>query len=84
MTQSEKEVLNVAEAARFLGISERTMRQLIAERRVPFARVGGSLRLRRTASEDLIRDRRAEVEAEEERWQNQEAVPVGEPRSTSR
>jgi excisionase family DNA binding protein len=80
MAQTEKEVLNVREAAQFLGISERTLRQLIAEKRVPFARVGGSLRLRRTAlvgwlqqeeqrnvpfsSEDLIRERRAAVEAD--------------------
>jgi excisionase family DNA binding protein len=49
MTPSEKEVLNVVEAAQFLGISERTLRQLIAEKRLPFARIGGSLRLRRTA-----------------------------------
>jgi excisionase family DNA binding protein len=54
MRQSEREVLSVAEAAEFLGISERTMRRLIAERRVPFARVGGSLRLRRTALLDWL------------------------------
>jgi excisionase family DNA binding protein len=112
MAQTEKEVFNVREAAQFLGISERTIRQLITEQQVPFARVGGSLRLRRTAlvewlqqeeqrnlkpnerisarskpedeeegaararavvgkyahvpfsSEDLIRERRAEVEAD--------------------
>jgi len=55
MTPSEKEVLSVLEAAQFLGISERTMRQLIAEKRVPFARVGGSLRLRRTALVEWLR-----------------------------
>jgi excisionase family DNA binding protein len=49
MTPGEKEVLNVPEAAQFLGISERSLRRLIAGREVPFARVGGSLRLRRAA-----------------------------------
>jgi excisionase family DNA binding protein len=132
MTGNEKEVLNVREAAQFLGISERTMRQLIADKRVPFARVSGSLRLRRAAllewlqqeeqrnrkpgeriaargrqeeaeeraarvraivgkyahvpfsSEDLLRERRAEVELEEERWHNRGAAPAGEPRGTFR
>lgn len=48
-TSGEKEVLNVREAAALLGISERTLRRLIGENRVPFARIGGSLRLRRAA-----------------------------------
>jgi excisionase family DNA binding protein len=54
MLESEKEILTVVEAAELLGISERTMRRLIAERRVPFARVGGSVRLRRVALMDWL------------------------------
>lgn len=51
---AEKEILSVLEAARFLGVSERSLRRLIAEKQVPFARVGGSLRLRRTALVDWL------------------------------
>lgn len=51
---AEKEVLSVPEAAAFLGVSERSLRRLIAEKQVPFARVGGSLRLRRTALVDWL------------------------------
>jgi excisionase family DNA binding protein len=54
MLESEKEILTVLEAAEFLGISERTMRRLIAEQKVPFARVGGSVRLRRVALTDWL------------------------------
>jgi excisionase family DNA binding protein len=33
-------ILKVAEAAYYLQISERTIRSLIAERKIPFARIG--------------------------------------------
>lgn len=45
----EPEVLSFKEAARFLRVSERTLRRLVSEKKVPYARIGGLLRFRRAA-----------------------------------
>lgn len=39
-------VLNVPEASRYVGISERTLRSLIAERKIKIVRLGGRILLR--------------------------------------
>jgi excisionase family DNA binding protein len=40
-----KQLLSIAECARALGVSERTIRRLISQRRLPAFRVGGQWRL---------------------------------------
>lgn len=44
-----REVMDLGQAAAFLGIGERTLRRWLDERGVPYARVGRLLRFRRTA-----------------------------------
>lgn len=43
------EVMGVKEAAEFLAISERTLRRWIAAKRLPYAKIGGTLLFRRQA-----------------------------------
>lgn len=43
---TEGRPLNVLEAARYLNVSERYVRRLVAERRIPFLKVGRLLRFR--------------------------------------
>ncbi len=40
-----KQLLSIAECARALGVSERTIRRLISQRRLPAFKVGGQWRL---------------------------------------
>jgi excisionase family DNA binding protein len=44
-----REVMNLREAAQFLGVGERTLRRWMPEKGIPYARVGNLLRFRRSA-----------------------------------
>jgi excisionase family DNA binding protein len=57
MTKETREppvVLSFAEAASYLGVSERTLRRWVAEKVVPHAKVGGLIRFRRIALEEWL------------------------------
>ena len=54
-----------AEAAEYLGVSERYVRRLVAERRVAYLKVG---RLVRVRAEDLDGLLKASVVPPEQRW----------------
>jgi excisionase family DNA binding protein len=43
--QTAKHLLSLAECARALGVSERTVRRLVTQRRVPAYKVGGQWRV---------------------------------------
>jgi excisionase family DNA binding protein len=43
--QTAKQLLSLAECARALGVSERTVRRLVTQRRVPAYKVGGQWRV---------------------------------------
>ena len=45
-SSTEGHPLNLLEAARYLNVSERYVRRLVAERRIPFLKVGRLLRFR--------------------------------------
>ena len=53
-THEPPEVLSLAEAANFLGISDRTLRRWVAEKVVPHAKVGGLIRFRRIALREWL------------------------------
>lgn len=53
---NEREVLSVPEAAAFLGVKERTLRRWIVERGVPHAKIGGLIRLRRSALVEWLKE----------------------------
>jgi excisionase family DNA binding protein len=42
---SRRDVVSIAEAAGYLGVSHKTIRRMIADGRLPAFRVGGSIRL---------------------------------------
>jgi excisionase family DNA binding protein len=44
--QTRRQPLSVAEAANYMNVTERYVRRLIAERRVPFLKIGRHVRLR--------------------------------------
>ena len=44
-----REVMDLVQAADFLGVSQRTLRRWLDEKDIPFARVGRLLRFRRSA-----------------------------------
>lgn len=50
--ENQNEVLNVAEAALFLGFSERTIYNMVRHHRIPHRRIGRSIRF---LKEDLIK-----------------------------
>lgn len=45
MNTAEPRFMSVAEAARFVNLSEKTIRRLIEENRIPSIRVGNSIRI---------------------------------------
>lgn len=47
-------LLNVAQVAEILGTSERFPRRLIAERRIPFVKVGSHVRIPESAVTDFV------------------------------
>lgn len=47
-------VMSVSDAARFLAVSESTIRKLIKEKKLPASRVSGAIRVRREAVEALL------------------------------
>jgi excisionase family DNA binding protein len=51
---TEGRPLNLLEAARYLNVSERYVRRLVAERRVPFLKVGRLLRFRPSDLEEYL------------------------------
>jgi excisionase family DNA binding protein len=53
-TREAPEVLTFAEAAKFLGISERTLRRWVAGKIIPHAKVGGLIRFRRAALREWL------------------------------
>ncbi len=55
MTQSMNQgLLNIREAAKYLGISHHTLYKLLERREVPAAKIGGSWRFNRTALDDFV------------------------------
>ena len=53
--------LSVAETADYLGTSERFVRRIVAERRVPFYRVGRHLRFRLSDLDEWLASHRVEA-----------------------
>lgn len=51
---SEGRPLNLLEAARYLNVNERYVRRLVAERRIPFLKVGRLLRFRPRDLEEYL------------------------------
>ncbi len=47
-------LLNIREAAKYLGISHHTLYKLLERREVPAAKIGGSWRFSRTALDDFV------------------------------
>ena len=54
-------LLDAAEAARYLGVSERTVRTLTSERRIQFCRVGRLVRFTPEHLEAYVAERTVEV-----------------------
>ena len=52
-------LMNIREAAEYLGISHHTLYRLVERREVPAAKIGGSWRLNRTALESFVSARSA-------------------------
>jgi excisionase family DNA binding protein len=46
--------LTVAEAGEYLGTGERFIRRLVAQRRIPYVKLGKYVRLQRSALDDFI------------------------------
>jgi excisionase family DNA binding protein len=47
-------LLTVAEAGEYLGTGERFIRRLVAQRRIPYVKLGKYVRLQRSALDDFI------------------------------
>ena len=56
------ELFDVDQAAGYLKVTSRMIRRLIAERRVPFYRVGRHVRLRRSDLDQLLQSGRVEAQ----------------------
>jgi excisionase family DNA binding protein len=54
MSTTQDRLLTIAQVAELLGTSERFPRRLIAERRIPFIRIGRHVRIRETALNEFI------------------------------
>jgi excisionase family DNA binding protein len=54
--QRPDSLLSVRNAAKPLGIAARTLRDLVAKRKVEAVRIGGSIRIRKSTVETLIRN----------------------------
>lgn len=52
----KKEILNPEEVAEYLGISKTTVYRLIESRQIPFAKIGGGLRFKRTEIDEYWKD----------------------------
>lgn len=53
-------LLDIAQAAAYLGVRERFMRRLVAERRVPFVKIGKFVRFTRGDIDELVSSGRVE------------------------
>lgn len=59
---TRRRLLDVAEAADYLGSTERHVRRLVTERRMPFAKIGGKLRFSPDALDAWIAENSHEPE----------------------
>lgn len=64
MNTAEPRFMSVAEAARFVSLSERTIRRLIDEGKVPHIRIGASIRIPIRWREQLLRATKGEHASE--------------------
>ncbi len=60
--RARSQLLTPAEAAEYLGVTERWVRRAVAERRLPHVRVGKLLRIAKADVSRYIADRRVEAE----------------------
>lgn len=58
---SETELLTIAEVARILKISVRSVRRLQYQRKIVFIKVGGAVRFTRADVASYLKERRVEV-----------------------
>jgi excisionase family DNA binding protein len=56
----QKKYLTVVEAAEYLNMSDRFVRRLVSERRIPFHKVGASIRLAIADLDEFMRAARVE------------------------
>ncbi len=68
MTTATDRLLDVAQAAEWLGTTERFPRRLIAERRIRFVRVGRHVRIPESALADFIAANTVEPMRRYRRW----------------
>lgn len=54
MTSNQDPLMTVAEAAEYLATSERFVRRLVSERRIPFVKVGRHVRIRLSAVDSFL------------------------------
>lgn len=64
MNTAEPRFMSVAEAARFVNLSEKTIRRLIDEGKVPYIRIGASIRIPIRWREQLLRATKGEHASE--------------------
>jgi len=55
------DVLTVKDVAKYLKVTDRTIYRMVADRRIPAFKVGGSWRFRRTEIDEWIRERTHDV-----------------------
>lgn len=68
MTTATDRLLDVVQAAEWLGTTERFPRRLIAERRIRFVRVGRHVRIPESALTDFITSNTVEAVQRGRRW----------------
>lgn len=56
------ELLTAAEAGEYLGTGERFIRRLVAQRRIPYVKLGKYVRLQRSALDDFIAANRVPID----------------------
>lgn len=71
---TEDEVLTVEEAAAVMKMSERYVRRLVAERRIPFHKLGRSVRLLASDVRAHVHGGRVEPMTESEIWRGLKGV----------
>jgi excisionase family DNA binding protein len=57
------ELLTVAQAGEYLGTGERFIRRLVAERRIPYVKLGKYVRLQRSALDAFIEAGRVPIDS---------------------
>jgi excisionase family DNA binding protein len=71
---ADDEVLTVEEAAAFMKMSVRYVRRLVAERRIPFHKLGRSVRLTRADVVAHVESGRVEAMTESDVWRGLRGV----------